>query len=403
MSAAIFANSKDSSKSSPKVQFVPRLILIRHGESNATVQRIIGGPISCTGLSELGRQQAGALAGRLARTGEIAANRLIASTYARAVETAEILAPALGGLPVEQIYELGEHFPGPVCDGLTFGEFVERYGNPEWNGNPYDVTFPGGETLGAFHHRVAEAIHSIVTTSAHDTVVIVCHGGVINVIVRELLRAPVTRGFELYTVNTSLTEFVDAEPTTWRMLRYNDSAHLEGLPRETVRAIAAEPTDLLDVALREVTAENVSDIRKVAVWPSQQKFVATVTESLIEANHTNLRAWYRGAYVGNRPVGFIMMAEPPLAPQIPYDDGWYLWRLLISGSNQRRGYGRRMVELAQAYIASQPHTPQGQLYVSWVPGGDGPEGFYRQLGFEPTGDVVSGEVVGRLRFSTTTS
>jgi 2,3-bisphosphoglycerate-dependent phosphoglycerate mutase len=379
---------------------MPRLIFIRHGESNATVQRIIGGPDSCSGLSDLGRTQATALAARLARTGEVRATRLIASTYPRAVETAEIIAPALGGLTVEQIYELGEHFPGPLCDGLTFAEFVERYGNPEWNGNPYDVTFPGGESLGAFHHRVAGALHAIVTASPNDTIVVVCHGGVINVVVRELLRAPVTRGFELYTLNTSLTEFVDAEPRTWRMLRYNDSAHLEGLPRETNRELVAEPADLAEVVLREVTAVNVAEIRKVSVWPSQRQFVASVSESLIEAHHTPLRAWYRGAYAGDRPVGFIMMAEPPLSPEIPYDDGWYLWRLLISGSSQRKGYGRRMVELAQAHIASRPETPQGQMYVSWVPSHDGPEGFYRQLGFEPTGDMVAGEVVGRLRFPT---
>ena len=43
-----------------------RVILIRHGESNVTVQRILGGEKSCTGLSELGQQQATALRDRLA-------------------------------------------------------------------------------------------------------------------------------------------------------------------------------------------------------------------------------------------------------------------------------------------------------------------------------------------------
>ena len=44
-----------------------RVILIRHGESNVTVQRILGGEKSCTGLSELGQQQAAALRDRLAK------------------------------------------------------------------------------------------------------------------------------------------------------------------------------------------------------------------------------------------------------------------------------------------------------------------------------------------------
>ena len=37
-----------------------RLVLVRHGESVATVDRFIGGVRTCTGLSDLGRQQTGA-------------------------------------------------------------------------------------------------------------------------------------------------------------------------------------------------------------------------------------------------------------------------------------------------------------------------------------------------------
>jgi diamine N-acetyltransferase len=38
-----------------------------------------------------------------------------------------------------------------------------------------------------------------------------------------------------------------------------------------------------------------------------------------------------------------------------------------------------------------------ELLVSWVPGADGPEAFYLGLGFEPTGEIDEGEVVGRRR------
>lgn len=36
---------------------------------------------------------------------------------------------------------------------------------------------------------------------------------------------------------------------------------------------------------------------------------------------------------------------------------------------------------------------------SWVPAPGGPEPFYRGLGFEPTGEVDDGEVIGRLALS----
>ena len=217
-------------------EFSPaRLILIRHGESQVTVRRIIGGPRSCTGLSPLGLQQAERLRDRLAETGELAdATVLLASEYPRAIETAEIVAPALG-LQRETDARFGEHDPGPVCDGLTFTDFVERFGMPDWNGDPHGETFPEGETLATFHHRVGEGLSDVVRRHQGGVLVIACHGGVVDAAFRYLLRLPQTGGFELHTVNTSLTEFVQTKPGRWRLARYNDAAHLAGLPKETPR------------------------------------------------------------------------------------------------------------------------------------------------------------------------
>ena len=103
-----------------------RLILIRHGESNVTVQRVIGGFRTCTGLSELGRQQSQRLHDRLVATGDFAADVLISSNFARARETAEIVAPAFGNPPIEIWPGYGEHDPGPECDGVSFEEFSQR-------------------------------------------------------------------------------------------------------------------------------------------------------------------------------------------------------------------------------------------------------------------------------------
>ena len=36
------------------------------------------------------------------------------------------------------------------------------------------------------------------------------------------------------------------------------------------------------------------------------------------------------------------------------------------------------------------------LWTSWVPSDDGPGGFYRRLGFVPTGEIDDGEVVAVL-------
>jgi len=220
-------------------EFAPsRLVLIRHGESETTVARVLGGPRTCSGLSPLGRRQAERLRDRLAEAGDLAeATALYSSRYPRAVETADIIGPALG-LPVRDDIRFGEHDPGPDCDGLTFQEFIDRHGMPDWHGDPHGVRFPGGETLATFHHRVGEALADVVAAHPGETIVVACHGGVVDAAFRQLLRLPQVGGFELHTVNTSLTEFVQVRPGRWRLARYNDAAHLAGLPKETQRDTA---------------------------------------------------------------------------------------------------------------------------------------------------------------------
>ncbi len=209
-----------------------RLVIIRHGESVSTVERRIGGVRTCGGLSPLGRKQAEALATRLARSGEVTPDLLVSSTIRRAVETAEIIAPALGELPIERIPDLGEHEPGPECDGLSYDVFIERYGQPDWMGDPYVVGFPGGETVAAFKFRAATALHQLAQRHQDATIVVVCHAGVVDVAMRTFLNLPLTGVFELSTANTSITEVLHTG-VRWRLLRYNDHAHLEGLPADT--------------------------------------------------------------------------------------------------------------------------------------------------------------------------
>lgn len=217
-----------------------RLILIRHGESAVTVKRVIGGPRSCSGLSELGRLQAHRLHDRLAATEELAGGVLISSAYPRAIQTAEIIADTVAG-PVTVDAEFGEHDPGPTCDGMSFGEFLTTYGSPDWETDPHDVSFPGGETVAEFHHRVGRALARVVRQHAGCAIVVTCHGGVIDAGFRWLLGLPMTGRFELHTLNTSITELVRTRPDRWRLVRYNDAGHLAGLPIETPRADPPAP------------------------------------------------------------------------------------------------------------------------------------------------------------------
>jgi probable phosphoglycerate mutase len=221
-----------------------RVTLIRHGESNVTVERVIGGYRSCTGLSELGRLQCERLAERLRTTRELEADVLLTSNFARAIETAEIVRPAIGASEVSAPWpEFGEHDPGPDIDGMTFDAYVSRYGTPDWEADPHLELFPGGETTATFHDRVKRALSRLEVTFPGRHVVVCCHGGVVDAVFRHAAGLPATGGFALHTLNTSLTEFVapTAADDRWRIIRYNDAAHLSGLPEATERTSTSAP------------------------------------------------------------------------------------------------------------------------------------------------------------------
>ena len=215
-----------------------RLVLIRHGESRATVERFIGGPRTCTGLTDFGRRQVEALRDRLISGKDVSATALYSSNFPRAVETAQIIAPALGSMPITVESGWGEHDPGPDLDGISYDAYVSKFGEPSW-GDPDEDVFPGGETVGQFHSRVISTLRETVRSNEGGTVVIACHGGVVDAVLRHTLHMHPTGKFELHTLNTSLTELVHVQGSKWRLVRYNDAAHLSSLQPPVLRDSSA--------------------------------------------------------------------------------------------------------------------------------------------------------------------
>lgn len=207
-----------------------RFVLVRHGESQVTVDRVVGGPRSCRGLSEHGRWQAERLRDRWTERPEITFDAVYSSAFPRARETAEIVLPALGVPELFVEPDFGEHDPGPECDGLTYVQFEEKFGNPDWEADPYGVTFPGGETIAEFQLRVGSAVRRLCDRHPDATLAVFCHGGVIDTVLRQSLRSFGTGLFEIHTKNTSITEVELVRSGRWRLIRYNDVAHLPVVP-----------------------------------------------------------------------------------------------------------------------------------------------------------------------------
>lgn len=141
------------------------------------------------------------------------------------------------------------------------------------------------------------------------------------------------------------------------------------------------------VTLRPITAETVGAVCALAVHPHQTQFVAPNAVSLAQALFAPT-AWYRAIYADETLVGFVMVDDDEA------NQTYFLWRFMVAGKHQGRGFGRRALELVVEYVRTRPGATE--LLVSYVPGEGSPRGFYARFGFVETGEVDDGEIVMRL-------
>lgn len=223
-----------------------RLVLIRHGDAYAGFDGMVSGPRGCRGLTDLGRTQAEALATHLAATGRLRADVLLSSTLPRAIETAEFVAPALGFDDFARRCDLCEILTGDA-DGLTWYEYASRYGSFNMEAEPDRVFAPGGESWVSFHERVRELLEELAARFAGQTVVAVCHAGVIVASIRLLLDVPYPgTGARLQPTNTGLTEWEhDEARRRWTLHSFNEQDHLLGL-RHRSFAVGRDGDDIVE-------------------------------------------------------------------------------------------------------------------------------------------------------------
>lgn len=157
----------------------------------------------------------------------------------------------------------------------------------------------------------------------------------------------------------------------------------------------------LTIELVEPYPTGLRRVLALGTHRSQERMVAPIAVSLaqvavppfeegFEGNPGDPRVvpWPRIIHADGDPVGFVMLQQPTETNPEPY-----LWRLLVDRLHQRRGIGKRAIE---AVIEQAKAWGSETMAVSWVPGIGSPEPLYLSMGFEPTGEIDDGEIVGRL-------
>lgn len=206
------------------------LVLIRHGHiaGNTRSEARMSGWTDFP-LSPLGWRQVEALRGRMASEPPAAAR--YASPLRRAYETAQALADLRFG-PLHLLDEIKEIHCGEV-DGWTASETQRCY--PElWEANMRleddDIRWPGGESYRELRERCCAGLDRIAAAHPGERVVVVTHAGVISQAVGALhgLRPA---NWKFRPGNCSLTE-IEWGNGGGRLVRFDDRAHLAGLPEE---------------------------------------------------------------------------------------------------------------------------------------------------------------------------
>ncbi len=150
------------------------------------------------------------------------------------------------------------------------------------------------------------------------------------------------------------------------------------------------------VTLREITAETVRAVIKLAVTEYQNRFVAPNAVSLAQALFAP-DAWYRAIYLAEEPVGFVMLSDQSLLDPVPENPEVGVWRFMVDAKYQRKGVGRAAMLLVIEHVRRKGLFKK--LAISYIPDDGGPEQLYLSLGFRPTGEMDEDEVVMELPLS----
>ncbi|MBT2227413.1 MSMEG_4193 family putative phosphomutase [Nonomuraea sp. NEAU-A123] len=218
------------------------LLLVRHGLT-ALTGPVLAGRTPGVHLSDAGRAQAAALAGRIAG---VRLDAIVSSPLERCQETA--LAVAEGrGMDVQT----DERFVECGYGAWTGRPLAELAKEPLWQvvqAHPSAVTFPEGEALTEMQHRAVAAVREWNQRLGGKGVYLACsHGDVIKAIVADALGLHLDH-FQRITADPAALTVIRYAPLRPFVLRLNDMGELQ-LPEDSEEKDGGEKLTGSDAAV----------------------------------------------------------------------------------------------------------------------------------------------------------
>lgn len=203
-----------------------RLLLIRHGQSEANLQEIYAGHTDAV-LTQVGEQQAALTAEYIVTHFDVDA--IYASDLKRAYCTAEAVA-LKSGLKVQSIKELREIFAGK-WEGVPFEVLWKEYEKEFdcWVNDIGNSRCTGGESVVELGERVLSVLTQIAEENPGKTIVIATHATPIRVMQCYWSKLPLDAMKDIpWVSNASVTEVV-YEDGRWTLCEIGHDAHLKDL------------------------------------------------------------------------------------------------------------------------------------------------------------------------------
>lgn len=157
------------------------------------------------------------------------------------------------------------------------------------------------------------------------------------------------------------------------------------------------------VQLRKIDAKNIWKVVRLSVNEQQKAFVATNTESILEAyaaiseGHAALPF---AIYDDDCPIGFVMFGYGTIGdedePEIAKGN-YVLWRFMIDQAYQGKGRGRAALIEALRYVRTMPCGPADFCWLSYEPENAVAKALYASVGFVENGETDGDEIVAVLR------
>ncbi|MHA1884330.1 MAG: GNAT family N-acetyltransferase [Promethearchaeota archaeon] len=152
------------------------------------------------------------------------------------------------------------------------------------------------------------------------------------------------------------------------------------------------------ISLRKINKRNLEQVINLNVKPRQKFLVAPNAKSIAQSHYTR-GTWLRAIYLDKNPIGLVLLVDSTLKFKTIIHNNPYisLWRFMIDGRYQGKGYGKEALKLVIEYANSRPNVKEISLTHETLKGNAGE--FYKKLGFIHTGRKIENELEMKLKLN----